>query len=192
MARTGVDENRDANTTYKGQANTAFGKAQSAIGEFEGNQKKLRAGQDVGANPWKSADYLANVNKLEAGALNAETNAGADELARLNLRTGGLNTGATAGAIRDLKLQKMRLADSLGAQRYTNDFSKNLDWQRYLAGAPLAVSDAESPYYSGAVSGRAGALKNLTDLGIASYGPWNAAIQAGGQAAGAALTPKKA
>ena len=81
----------------------------------------------------------------------------------------------------------MRLSEQLSAERSAGDFNKNVGYQTEMAGMPLRGAQASSPYFSGAVSGRSAALKNLTDYGMASYGPWQSAIQAAGGAAGAYL-----
>ena len=119
--------------------------------------------------------------------MNSEENAGKEELQRNNLRTGGLNSGATVGATKDLSLRKMRLGEQLSAERSAGDFNKNVGYQTEMARMPLAGAHAASPYFGGAVGGRSAALKNLTDYGMASYGPWQAAIQGAGGAAGAYL-----
>lgn len=187
MARTGSDENKQANQQMQAQQKKAFDTGQAGVNEFNTNYATLKSGGQIAPNPWKSADYLGNVNRLQSGALNAEEDAGRDELTRLNLRTGGLNDTATTGAITDLKLRKMRLADQLSAERAATDFNRNLIYQTQLAEMPLEATNAESGYYGTATSGRGTALKNLTDLGIAAYGPWTAAIAAAGQAGSAAI-----
>lgn len=185
MARTGSQENKTANTTDAAAAAAANQTAQTAVGQANKNIATLNAGQPVAANPWMNPGYLGNVNRLQSGALNAETNAGTQQLQLNNRRTGGLNTGATTGAIRDLSLNKMRLADQLGAERSASDWTKNIAYQQQQALAPLNIAQAESPFYGSSLSGQGQALGNLTQLGIASYGPWNSAIQGIGGAAGA-------
>ncbi len=102
-----------------------------------------------------------------------------------SLRAGGTNTNATNYATKALALQKMRLADTLNAGRTAQDYNKNVDYQRGLASAPLAEVSGESPYYGTATSGQDASLHDLTQFGLASYGPWNALIQGSLQGAGA-------
>jgi hypothetical protein len=224
MARTGQNENTQANQQYSAEQQQAFNTGQAAntkaisdstaqqkatfdagqreVGAFDRNISTLDKGGQVAANPWQSAGYLANVNKLQSGALNSEENAGKEELQRNNLRTGGLNSGATIGATKGLALNKMRLGEQLSAERSAGDFNKNVDYQQVMARAPLEGAGATSPYFAGATSGRdaalgnlggyfgsavggqSGALKNLTDYGIASYGPWNSVIKGSLEGAG--------
>jgi hypothetical protein len=195
MARVGQSENTAAQKNFSSEQNQAFGSAQSDIGRFRQNQDTLNRGGQVAANPWQSAGYLSNVNRLQSGALNSEENAGNDALARTNRRTGGLNTGATIGAEKELGLDKMRLGTQLSSERAAGDFGRNVGYQESRARAPLDAAQAESPFFGGAVSGQSGTLKNLTDYGLASYGPYMAAMQAAGAAASGGLqgafTPHK-
>lgn len=188
MARTGVNENKQANQQLMSDQNAAFVRGQKAVGNFSQGEATLERGGNVGANPYLSPTYLASVNRLQAGALDSENNAAKNNLQMLQRRTGGMNSTATAGGIADAALQKERLASELSAGRTAADYNRNLDWQQYLLQNRLAPAGAEGGYFSTATSGRSASLKNLTDLGIAAYGPWMAAIQAAGQAASAGLS----
>jgi len=187
MARVGQQENSAANRDYSAEQKSAFNTGQREVGAFDRNVATLDRGGQVAANPWQSDGYLSNVNRLQSGALNSEENAGKEELQRNNLRTGGLNSGATIGATKGLALNKMRLGEQLSAERSAGDFNKNVGYQTQMAGMPLEGAHAASPYFGGAITGRSAALKNLTDYGMTSYGPWQAAIQGAGGAAGAYL-----
>lgn len=187
MARTGVQENKDANTQNAAQKTQAFQTGQSAVGQYQKNISTLDSGQNVAANPYLNPSYLAAVNRGQAGALNANNDAARFQLEATNRRTGGLNTGATAGAVRDLSLQKMRLGDQLSSQRTAQDWQNNIGYQLQMAQAPLQTAQAETPYYGTATSGQGAALGNLTQFGIAQYGPWMAGIQAAGGAAAAGI-----
>ena len=186
MARTGVNEAQNANATNAAEKSQAFTTGQGAIGQASGNIAQLTKTGSVGADPWMSTGYLSNENKLQSEALDQSTNAGKTAIARQNIATGGLNGASTPLAIRDLSLQKGRLADQLTAERASQDFDKNVAYQQNLATLPLSVAGAESPYFSTATSGQDSSLNNLTQFGLASYGPWMAAIQAAGQAGSAA------
>jgi hypothetical protein len=191
MARTPENENitRNSEATAEAQDKQAFGTGQSAIAQYNQNIGTLEHGGQVAANPWKSAGYLSNVNRLQAGALDSEENAGKDALQRENLRTGGLNTGATIGAQKDLSLRKMRLGDVLSAERSAGDVGKNVQYQTGMAEAPLRAAAAESPYY-GASTGLVGSTnKDLTGYGMQSqhylYTLYDKALQAAATAASA-------
>lgn len=180
MARSGSNENKEANQTFKQQGQTAFQGGQAAIKNYNAGESTLEAGGSVGANPFKSADYLGNENKLQSESLNTANDAAKAQMNQFNLSTGGLNSSATPLAIRDASLQKGRLADQLTAERAANDFRSNLSWQQQLLQNRLQPAGAESPYYGTAVGGRNSSLGNLSQLGVAAYSPWNAAIAAAG------------
>ncbi|MGC1647236.1 MAG: hypothetical protein WA741_15575 [Candidatus Sulfotelmatobacter sp.] len=177
MARAPENENitRNAETNAENQANQSFGQYQTNLGTLE-------KGGQVAANPWKSAGYLSNVNRLQSGALNAETNAGENELQQTNHRTGGLNSGATIGATKDLALAKTRLGSQLTSERAANDFGKNVNYQTHMAEAPLAPYDAATNLVGET-------NKDLTGYGMQSqhylYSLYDKAMQAAATAASA-------
>jgi len=187
MARTGQNENEQANATDSAEKQQAFSTGQDAVGQYEKNLSTLEKGGAIGVDPWLSPTYIANQNKLTANSLDAANNAGKAEIQDVNRRTGGLNTGGSTAAITGLALQKARLADTLNAQRSAADYNKNIQYQTNLASAPLGVASAESPYYGTATSGQDAALNNLTQFGLASYGPWNDLISGVAGAGGAFL-----
>jgi hypothetical protein len=80
-----------------------------------------------------------------------------------------------------------RLGTQLNSQRAAEDYQKNLAWQQYLAGAPLQAAGAEQNIYGTATGEVNSSDSALTQLGTASYGPWNALIQGIGGAASGAL-----
>jgi len=177
MARLGVASNTAANKTYGGEATGAYNTAQGDIGQFNTNVGTLEKGGNVAANPWQNPAYLSNVNRLQSGALNAEANAGQNQIAQLNRRTGGMNNTAAYGAQQQITQNTQRLADQLSAERAASDYNKNVQYQMGMATLPLAGAQAEAPFYGSSVQGQGDALRNLTSTGIASYGPWNAVIQ---------------
>lgn len=193
MARTPENGNisRNAEATAQNQDTQAFNAGQADIGQYNSNIDTLEKGGEVAANPWKSAGYLSNVNRQQSEALNSETNAGQNELQQLNRRTGGLNTGATIGATKDLALQKSRLGDYLSAERGVQDFGKNVNYQTSMAAAPLNAASAESPYYGASANLVGSTNKDLTDYGTQSQGYlyklYSKALQAAGTAADSAL-----
>lgn len=168
MSRTFQNENisRKENADFAGQGNKAVAAEQGDIGNFNQNVETLKKGGQIGQNPFQSADYLANQNRLTSEAVSGENDAAKRSLTDLNQRTGGRNTGATIGGITQLAGGKMRLGNALSAQRSQDDFSKNLDYQRYLAGTPLQAAGAESNIYGTATTGVDASGSNLTQYGI--------------------------
>lgn len=185
MARTGQDESTQANQQDAAEKQQAFTTGQNAVGEYQSNLSTLERGGQIGVDPWLNPAYVANQNKIAANTLDASTDAGKSQLQDVNRRAGGLNTGETRAVIAGNALQKARLADSITAGRTAEDYGKNIQYQTSLAQAPLGVVSAESPYYGTATSGQDSALNNLTQFGLASYGPWNDLISGITGAAGA-------
>lgn len=101
MARTGTQENKDANKINQQEKTQAYGVGQHAINQATDLQNRLISTGSVGANPWKSSDYLANENKLQAEAVDQNFNSGKAAMQRANTATGGLNGSVTPLAIRD-------------------------------------------------------------------------------------------
>jgi hypothetical protein len=191
MARTGQSQDKQASSDYSTQSNQAYGQANQDIGAYNANEAKLNSGQNVAANPWQSAGYLANQNRLQSDSLDAAGNSATKSLQDLNARTGGLNAGGTAAATDSLALGKMRLANQLNAGRSAADFDKNVAYQQSQASAPLNAAQAEDPLYGTSTSGRTGANSQLTQIGMQSQNFWNnlalMGIKAGTGAAGGAL-----
>lgn len=185
MSRTGEQENKQAQKDTAVQQKQSFDTGQKAIGQYQTNVNTLKSGGQVAADPWTNPKYLANVNRSQAASLEGADEGGKIAIEQNNRRTGGLNSTAAIGATRDLALKKMRLADQLTSERNQGDYMKNVLYQQQMAETPLNIASAENPMYGTATSGRGAALNNLTQFGLASYGPVNAAIGAVGQAAGA-------
>lgn len=187
--RPGQAEAQRANSAYGDQSQTAFATGQQDLSQATQDQTNLRSGKMVGADPYLNPQYLAAVNKLRSGSLDQQNNSADAQLRANNVRTGGMNSTATTGAIGKLALDKMRLGSQLGAEQTAGDWTKNIGYQLNLAQQPIETARAEAPYYGTATSGQGDALKNLTSFGLASYGPWMAALQAAGGAGAAALKP---
>jgi hypothetical protein len=190
MSRTPENENlsREANQDYRGQQQTAFGGAEKDIGQFRQNLATLGKGGQVGADPFQSPGYLANQNRATSYALEGENAAAKQNLEDLNRRTGGQNTGATEATIADLARGKMRLGNQLNAQRSATDYGRNLDWQRYLAGAPLQSAAEQANLYGTATGGRNATGHDLTEYGKAQQQEWYNILQQGINAAKAAAS----
>lgn len=188
MARSGSNENKDANQQMAANQKKSFGVAQDSIAAGKAAFAKLASGQNIGADPFKNAGYLGNVNKLQSSALDTADDAAKQTMESENRRTGGLNTSGTMATEKDLALGKMRLGDQLTAERSANDYRSNIGYQQQLLQDTYQPAELEAPYYGTATTGRDSALGNLTQLGIASYGPWMSAIQAAGGAASTGLS----
>jgi len=188
MARTGQAQDTAANTAGSTNAAAASAAETADIGKFNQNEATLAKGGEVGADPFLNPAYLGNVNRLNADVLNANNQAGKTQLQNLNRRTGGLNTGATQSAISGLKMNTARLGTQLNSQRAEGDYAKNLAWQQYLAQAPLQAAGAQQNIYNTSTGEVNASDQALTNLGTASYGPWNALIEGLGKAGSAAVT----
>ncbi len=187
--RTPENENitRQAEENAEGQANTSFGQGQQDISQFNQNTADLKAGKNVGANPYLNPQYLAAVNRLRSGSLDQQNNAADAQLRQNNVRTGGANSTATTGAIGNLALQKMRLGNQEGAEQTAGDWTKNIGYQLNLAQQPLEAAKAQAPFY-GSAGGVVGSTnRDLTQYGLAqqqfNYALYNKAIQAAQTAA---------
>ena len=180
MART--DPANAANATYGAESTAANTAENQDIGQYNQNIGKLNAGVDVGADPFQQTGYLSNVNKLQAEALDTNAASTKGEMARRLKATGGINGSQTAVAQKDVGLQTGRLADTLTAQRAATDYKSNLQYQQYLAQAPLQAANAEQGIYSTATGGQGNALNNLTALSGQQYNMYGQMI--GGAASG--------
>jgi len=186
MARTTTANNQLG--TFNAQGGQAFNNAQTDLSTYNSNLGKLNAGMNVGADPFKSTAYLSNQNKLQSEALNTAADSGKAALQRSNIASGGLNRSQNTLAQRDIGLQTGRLADTLSAQRASNDYKANLQWQQYLAGAPLAGAQLQTGLYSTATGGSGNALNNYTTAMDDTYNNLtqlgSSAMMAAGMAAG--------
>lgn len=189
MARVGEDQSKAANATFAGQGQQAFQGAQQDLTQANTDQANLRSGKMVGADPYMNPQYLAAVNRLRSGALNQQNDAADQQLRATQARAGGMNSTATTGAIGKLAEDKMRLGSQLGAEQTAGDWTKNIGYQLNLAQQPVEAARAQTDLYRTATGGQSDALKNLTSFGLADYGPWMAAIQAAGGAAGSVIAP---
>jgi hypothetical protein len=186
-SRPGQAQSAQANTTYGSEATTANTNAQADLTQANQDQTNLRSGKMVGADPYLNPQYLAAVNRLRSGSLNQATNAGDQQIRALNARTGGMNSTASTGEIGKLALDKARLGSQLGAEQTAGDWTKNIGYQLNLAQQPLQSAAEQAKLYGTATQGQDSAIGNLSQFGLASYGPWMAALTAAGGAGAAAL-----
>jgi len=181
MARTTTARNQLG--AANSQSETAFGNAQQDISQYNTNMKTLEAGKNVGAKPFQSAGYLSNVNKLQNEGLTTSANTGKANLDRWNTATGGMNRAQLPMAKRNINLQTGQLGNTLTSQRNAQDYQANLQYQQYLAGAPLAGAAINAGLY-GTGTGLAGnALSNLTGT---QNDVWNNVVSTNNQAMRAA------
>lgn len=187
-ARTGQQPAQIASSTNSGEAQTANNNAQADLTQANQDQSNLRSGKMVGADPYLNPQYLAAVNQLRSGSLNQQNNAADQQLRQNQVRTGGMNSTATTGAIAKLAGDKMRLGNQLGAEQTAGDWSKDVGYQLNLAQQPLEAAKVQGGLYNTATTGLSDANKTLSQFGLASYGPWMAALQATGASGSAALS----
>lgn len=193
MSRTPENENLTRQTAQdeRSQQTQSYRAANTDIGQFGKNIGTLEKGGEVGADPFLSAGYLANQNRLTSYATEGENDSAKTALEDQNRRTGGQNTGATQATIADLARGKMRMGNQLQAQRGAEDYKSNLGYQQYLAGAPLQQASAEGNLYNTATGGRNATGNNLTQYGLQQQKEWydllNQSIQAGKAAASAGV-----
>lgn len=72
-------------------------------------------------------------------------------------------------------------------QQHATDYLSNLNYQQGLLGEDLGTAPTATNLYGTATSGLNSANNNLTQLGLASYGPMSSLIGAAGLAGSAAL-----
>jgi hypothetical protein len=178
-----------AQNTYGNQATQSYNNAQGDLSQYNQDEANLRAGKNVGANPYLNPQYLAAVNQLRSGTLNQQNNAADAQIRSNQVRTGGENSTATNGAISNLALQKMRLGNQLGAEQTAGDWTKNIGYQLNLSQMPLAAAGAQTGLYSTAQRGQSSALNDLTQEDLANLQLAEASIQATGSAASGAMCP---
>src|ERR1700733_2497564 len=180
-----------ANQTYGTQATESYNSAQGDLAQASTDQTNLRAGKNVGANPYLNPTYLAAVNKLRSGSLDQQNNAADAQIRSNQVRTGGENGTATNGAISNLALQKMRLGNQLGAEQTASDWTKNIGYQLNLAQQPLQAAGLQTGLYSTAQRGQSSALNDLTQEDLAQKQIAATTISAAGGAAGGAACPAR-
>lgn len=190
MSRTPENENiiRQENQQDQTNAQTAYADTQKDLSQFSANEGTLARGGAVGADPYQTPAYLANQNKLTADVTSGENDAAKQQLEMANRRAGGQNTGATNATVANLAMGKMRLGNQLQTQQKAQDFSKNLDWQKYLASAPLQQANTEAGLYGTGVSGENATAGDLSQYALAQQQEWYKEIQQMEQAAKAGLS----
>ena len=182
MARTGTNENKEANQQMSAIQQDQIRRANEATDKYNRSIDALIAK----GNPWQDESYLRNVNIGIAGATSASNKAAADQLEMAGRRT-RTNTASLGYDKAAIARAAMRAAAETRAAQSADDYGKWVDYQKWLAGARLAPTGVNTDMFGSATSGRSAALGNLTQLGIASYGPVNSLINAAGQAGAAAI-----
>lgn len=179
MSRTPMNENiiRNENQVQTQEAQTAYQDSQKALGEYGANIGTLERGGQVGADPYETPGYLANQNRLTADVTSGENSAAKQELEMSQRRAGGQNTGATNATVANLALGKMRMGNQMQTQQKAQDFSKNLDWQKYLAGSPLATASQEGNLFGTATSGQSATQSSMSQYALAQQQQWYKELQ---------------
>lgn len=187
MARTGTDENKQANQQMSAIQQDQIRRANEATDAYNKRLGEIEAqGNPYDYNSASGATNLRNWNTLVGSASNAEEKAAEDEIEQDAKRT-GLNSASTPYLKAEMGRRKTRDMATMRAQQAVEDQQNKISYDQWLLGAKLAPTGVDTSLFNTATGGRSSALNNLAQLGIASYGPVNAAIQAAGQAAGAAL-----
>jgi hypothetical protein len=189
MARTGVQENKDANNQYQQMQTQSLARTNAATDKFNSQLQTLEGGGKIAANPYEDKTYLTNQNNLIAGSTSAVNKGTQEQLDTLAQRTGS-NTSARKATIADLGRQRMRTQGDLTNQQNQQNYNNYLDWEKFILGSTLAPTGADTSVFQTATGGRSGSLKNLTDIGIAGQNMWGSIIGAGLQGAGAAYGGK--
>lgn len=182
MARTGEQENKTANTQLEAAQTQSLNNANEDRNKYNAAVSNLEAA----GNPYEDPKYLANESRVAATGSHAGQNAEKDLLDQETRRT-GTNTAAAPWLRTMLGVNRERAgADALTGQ-YAEDQQNANAWKQWLTQAKLGAAGVDTSIYGTATGGRSSALGNLTQLGLASYGPWNAAIGAAGAVGAAAL-----
>lgn len=183
MARTGESENKAANAEYTATQNEALKKSNAAVDQYWKDLNAIKSGNMIVADPWITPGYLENQNRLGATGAHATSSAGAQQLEDTALRTGN-NSASTAAAIKNITRQANQDVQTRQTAQAADDYNKWIDLNMNTLNQDLTPAGITNQIYNTSTSGRSQALGNLTQLGMASYGPWNAAIGAAGAAAG--------
>lgn len=186
MARTGVAENSAANKTDAANAAAANARTTAATDKYNTDFDTLKAGKNIGIDPFSTSTYLSNLNRDFATTADATANAGNAQIADTALRTGD-NSASYTEAIKNNSRNAQRTANSGLNAVHSADYGRNLDWQQALLQSDLAPAGISQSQYATSIGGQNAALGNLTQFGLASYAPWTAAIGAAGAAAGGAM-----
>jgi len=187
MGRTGESQNKQAAADAASQQNAANAASMAAVNKYNSDLELRRQGKDLGQDPFTTPDYLSNLNRNFATSADATSNAAKAQLQDTALRT-GTNSASTTAAIENTQRNAQRTANTGLNQQHANDYLSNIDYQNALLQGDLAPAGITNSLYGSAISGRNNADSNLTQFGLASYGPWNNLISAAGSAASGAAS----
>lgn len=183
MGRAG-QANDQAESAADQQAQTAeLNKVMGYQDTYNADLSKIENGQNIGANPYQNPDYLRSQNMIAATTADAADNADANQLESATRRT-GLNSASLGYDTSAMNRQKVSAITDYMAGLNNQNYTNNLNWQQYLLGATLAPAGVANTAAGTATSGLNSANSNLTQLGLASYGPVNSLIQGLGSAVG--------
>lgn len=185
MSRTGTQENKQASATDAANASAANAASMAAVNKYNTDVGTLRAGNNIAQDPFATPKYLQNENLDYTTTANATANAAKANIANTALRTGD-NSASYLSAIQNNQRAAQRAANTGLNQQHSQDYLNNLQYQQQMLNSDLAPAGITNSLYGTSIGGQDSSNSNLTQLGLAGYGPWNAAIGAAGAAAGAA------
>lgn len=182
MGRTGEAQDNAANDRLTDQQTQFYNEQNQAIQNYN---TQLAAITKQG-NPYTQPAYLQNEQSLINEATTASNKANAEGVKNEVGRT-GTNTASLQYTKAKMSHDAAQAnAATLVGQR-ANDYQNANAWDQWLLGAQLGSAGAAGAGYGTATSGDSAALNNLTQLGLASYGPINSLIGAAGTVGAAAL-----
>lgn len=187
MARTGEAENKQANSEDAAIKMDTNRRVNAATDSYNQKLNTLSAGGSIAANPWNDPDYLRTQNQNAAFASSGANAAAKEQLGNEALRTGE-NSEARKATIASLARQKSRDMMQMQAGQSANDYNKYQDYEKYLLGATLAPTGADTSMFSTAVGGQNSALNNLTQIGNAQSAMWGNIISGAASGAGSAFS----
>lgn len=165
MARdNGATQQTDtANKDYQAMQTQTMGRANAATDKFNSQLGTLAGGGSIAANPFTDPAYLRNLNIAASTASSAANNQAKQQLKDTALKT-GTNTASMGATVRDLAGQRTRANQSYLAGQATDDYSKYLDWEKFVLGSTLAPAGVDTSMFATATGGRNSALNDRTQI----------------------------
>lgn len=186
MGREGTSQNQQASDAYYNAQTNALNSSMAQTAKFNSDANTLKSGQNIGANPFATPAYLQNENTSAATAAGSTADAAKASIADNALRTGD-NSASSLYAIKNNQRTAQQDANTALLGQKSQDYLNNLGYQQGLLGNDLGTVSATNQLYGTATGGLGTANSNLTQLGLASYGPLNSTIGALGLAGAAAI-----
>jgi len=162
MARTGTQENKDANKQMADIQTATYNDNKNMIADYN---KSIAA---MPQNPYSDPAYLANENLTAATGAHAATANAKDQVDQAAERSGE-NTAARPYLTAMMNHDRAQGAATALEGQQAQDFQNNLAWKQWLAGAKLAPTGANTAMFGSATGGRDAALGNLTNIGNSTW-----------------------